>query len=117
MVWSRERMGKPASETAGARRGDVGRCGLRQHAATKANGNCCDGYASIQMHVLQRSLPLGEMPQEEILSAAHGRRNDRHTDGANAYRPNHQYCASMAATKSGPCSWIKRGNGSLIKTA
>jgi hypothetical protein len=46
-------MCKPTSEAAGARRGDVGCCGIREQAATNADGNCCDGRASIQMWVLQ----------------------------------------------------------------
>jgi hypothetical protein len=61
MVWPRERMCKPISEATGARRGDVGGRGFRQHAAAKAKGkgNCGGGYTSIQTHVLQQSLPLG----------------------------------------------------------
>jgi hypothetical protein len=52
-------MCKPISEATGARRGDVGGRGFRQHAAAKAKGNCGGGYTSIQTHALQRSLPLG----------------------------------------------------------
>jgi len=48
----------------------MGRCGIRQHAATKANGDCRGGGMSIYIHILQRSFPPGaRCLRAKILSA------------------------------------------------